>query len=409
MFYDIIIIGAGPAGLSIGSELSKDFNILVIEKDREINTNRCWMVLPNIIRKAKLQRFVLNKAKVSIYRSLTGLEAKSKQALNFTLDPSILIYWKKIIEKNKGIILTSCNFKSLKHKNRGVEILTSKDKFNCRLLIDASGWDSKILYKNKLIKEKYFCSVYAQFFKDIDWNKKRLVALASTMKTHKKSKQKFRKFMFICPSKYGEWVCTWVIGNKHLSKKHMHYNFIEAIKNSPYFDKIKKGKGLQVSNSIIPLYTLEKYALDNILPVGDAAGWPPAATGTGLNEILKKYIVVSKKIKKNLENNQLSQKKLEVINKFSNDEHCNVVLHKLIALLEMYVGDKKFDDFIDMINVVGDRTYNKFLSMSLTKKKIIQKLKIFHSRFTVSYILRKIPYKKLKSIFAEELFHYLRK
>jgi flavin-dependent dehydrogenase len=38
--FDVIIVGAGPAGLSIGSELSKNHKILVIEKNKIGETNK---------------------------------------------------------------------------------------------------------------------------------------------------------------------------------------------------------------------------------------------------------------------------------------------------------------------------------------------------------------------------------
>ena len=40
--YDVIIIGAGLAGLSLGSELSKKHNILVIEKSQIKKEHKTW-------------------------------------------------------------------------------------------------------------------------------------------------------------------------------------------------------------------------------------------------------------------------------------------------------------------------------------------------------------------------------
>ena len=35
---DVVVIGAGPAGLTAGSELSKDkqFNVIILEKDNQV-------------------------------------------------------------------------------------------------------------------------------------------------------------------------------------------------------------------------------------------------------------------------------------------------------------------------------------------------------------------------------------
>lgn len=41
--YDVIIIGAGPAGLLLSKELSKKYSVLVLEKNKVGDTNKNWL------------------------------------------------------------------------------------------------------------------------------------------------------------------------------------------------------------------------------------------------------------------------------------------------------------------------------------------------------------------------------
>ena len=56
--YDVIIIGAGLAGLSLGSELSKKHNVLIIEKDQIKKEHKTWTSEEAIIKEAGLEKFI---------------------------------------------------------------------------------------------------------------------------------------------------------------------------------------------------------------------------------------------------------------------------------------------------------------------------------------------------------------
>ena len=56
--YDVIIIGAGLAGLSLGSELSKKHNVLVIEKGQIKKEHKTWTTEESIIKDAGLEKFI---------------------------------------------------------------------------------------------------------------------------------------------------------------------------------------------------------------------------------------------------------------------------------------------------------------------------------------------------------------
>ena len=44
-FYDVVIVGAGPAGLAIASEVSKKLRVLVIDSKKQIaKTSRSWFI-----------------------------------------------------------------------------------------------------------------------------------------------------------------------------------------------------------------------------------------------------------------------------------------------------------------------------------------------------------------------------
>ena len=194
--YDAIIIGGGPAGLAIGSELSDDFKVLVIDKKKKAeNTNRSWFVPKFTITEGGAEE-LLDPKKGIVFRDnpnqlepngvgafltkTVGMDPRAWDArleggYPFLDEHSLLGYWAKNLEDNKEktnsrLLLNTIYFDHdifLKTSPRTgsprkhVEVRTSKGTFSADLLIDASGHESLIRTKYGFNDNKFFWwSVY---------------------------------------------------------------------------------------------------------------------------------------------------------------------------------------------------------------------------------------------------------
>ena len=57
--YDIIIAGAGPSGLSVAHDLSKDFKILLIDKRKIPYTTSAWYSYEDRVKKNNLDFYII--------------------------------------------------------------------------------------------------------------------------------------------------------------------------------------------------------------------------------------------------------------------------------------------------------------------------------------------------------------
>ena len=47
--FDVIIVGAGPAGLLLAKELSKKHKVIILEKNKIGDTNKSWVSYKDIL------------------------------------------------------------------------------------------------------------------------------------------------------------------------------------------------------------------------------------------------------------------------------------------------------------------------------------------------------------------------
>ena len=74
--YDVVIIGAGPAGLSAAAYLgnNSDLNALLLERNKIGETSKVWAEFPDRIRQAGLEDSVANETSHVQQRTYFGLD-----------------------------------------------------------------------------------------------------------------------------------------------------------------------------------------------------------------------------------------------------------------------------------------------------------------------------------------------
>jgi len=160
--YDVIIMGAGPAGLSVGSEISKELKVLVIDKKEHISDcHRSWLV-PDLCVQGGAANEILECAHNGVSRFLTNtfggacVQWDALLKYYFIDEHKVLPMWGKKLEESGAKILLECIYQDSEVEKDKVIVNTSKGTFTSRLLIDASGYNSPIRQKYGMINKEYW-------------------------------------------------------------------------------------------------------------------------------------------------------------------------------------------------------------------------------------------------------------
>jgi flavin-dependent dehydrogenase len=164
--FDVVVVGGGPAGLAIASELSSSFRVLVLEKGRAGATDRFWFVPPDVL-DAKTRPFTYGGVTRFLTRTYSmqgddlAWQAKLFDSYPYIKDNEILAHWLEEILVNGSLVLDHCSYLDHETDADGVDVSTDCGPFRGRLLIDCSGHDSAIVNKYGIDRNDfYWWSVY---------------------------------------------------------------------------------------------------------------------------------------------------------------------------------------------------------------------------------------------------------
>jgi len=330
--YDVIVIGAGPAGLTCATELERlGEKVVVVEKDTRIGEPVECAGLFNIdgLERLGIKKgpYVLNEAKGARFISASGAfaEIKAKESKAYVTDRGE--FDRFLAKSYKGELILGEAVTAARRVKNGFEVSTPKRKLEGKKVVIATGHETMLHKFFGLDAPKRFISTAQYEIKGATVGGYVELYVGSIAPGF---------FAWVIPvsddtARVGVGVLA---GNVH---EHMEA-FLKRLKKEGRFKE--KNKVLVKSGGLIPLYDpglkLEK---NSAYLVGDAAGQVKATTGGGVMI----GCLAAKALARAAHEGGSYEHKLEAINK-------ELYNHLLIRNVINKFGDEQYEHMVEFLN-----------------------------------------------------------
>ncbi len=341
--FDIIITGGGPAGLSSAAELSKNFKVLVLEKEKPGTTRSTWYSYEDRAKKYQLEDAIVVRTSYIKFTAPTTEHLMKDDCVIFDHNKVLEIWMERAIAN--GAEVKNEIFISYKNTRNQVSVKTNKGTYQARLLVDSMGITSPILASNNLIRRKDAWVIYGATMTNVDFeNPYQLEYLPLNDEDN--------TYIGIHPHSDTETNIYAFKGQKNTigNPEELKNKFEAAIRKiQPNAKKINSLKGTIVSG------TLKKYALDNVIFFGSSGMLNPDGCGMGFNQILMKHQEFARAIKNVMKTDTLDQKSLEKV-AFSLKDQEIINFQKIIGAFSLYFirSKGKWDGGVKWLNAMGE-------------------------------------------------------
>lgn len=383
--WDVVVVGAGPAGLCAAIELMKEnLKVIVLDRKQEIGCpKRCaeglslrWFKKMNLKPK---KEWAVNEIKGAELYAPNGksIKMKTQKIQGFVLERKMFEKYLAIEAVKKGAkILLKNQVVSAERKENGVELNVEENKIIkkifCKIVIACDGVDSltaKMLGMNTKLDLKETDSGYQYEMTGIKGYDEKLLHLFFGTNVAP------RGYIWIFPKRKGTANVGIGIGayEKETAKYYLD-KWIETQKG------LKNGSIIEVNAGVIPVGGfLEKMHADHLLVAGDAGHMVDPIHGGGIGIAMEggrlagKHAIIALKSKKFLE------KDLEKYTKEWYDISGHHLMRRLKGrhLLEK-LNDDDFNYMVESINIdealkIGNGTLTKKDKAILFTKKLIMR------------------------------------
>jgi len=403
--YDIIVVGAGMAGLSTAKRLSqeKNLNILLIEKEKNLTANHLVMTFNDIVERYELQEAVVLKFPSYEYYS-------SNKKTNTPIDKKHYSYYidlaklaKSYQKKIKCKIKTNIEIVDAKYVGNKLSLLDKNGKiYLSKMVVDCSGNTSVVADALGIERSKVYCNVLSYNITGPNIPRKNWSLPLLYMDYH-------------ITRSAGAWavqyhndtihvgissLCPYCESTRGDLQRRLDLFLLKAPGYSQYFKNHKvKGKKLYKISPV--LQAIDPMVKDNLLVVGDAAGQATAFFGMGSDPCFQMGEAAAEVAIKAIKEKNYSQKFLmeyEKIwwQKFGRFELKNILLRDACA---RFFDDDDWDQLVVALRKLKGYEFYKALRSEYDFKLIA---KIFPPKI-LFHILSRVTRVKLLALFHPKL------
>ena len=297
---DVVVLGAGIAGLLIGSELAQRHDVLILEKAAALPNTKYWLTDRG---SADLNPELL-PALDSIY---PGMAFTAYDGTSY-LAPGDFLLWNS--EKLLGALaakLTAANgriefgqrFYSLNTAGQKAVVYANDVRIECRLVIDCMGAESPIIYAKNVVDVLGFYLLYGATFRMRETLTP--VALHNLMLSHQPG------WVEAFPTSDGRLHLVLIVPTSQLrpaSDLKADFTFIST--KSPYAAHIESpNTDRHFLGGVVPVARMRRQALDRIFFYGEAGQVNPAASATALTRMLYNHRAIGRHLSECLRTDRL--------------------------------------------------------------------------------------------------------
>lgn len=392
-FYDVVVIGAGPAGLAVASEISKKLKVLIIDGKKEIKeTPRSWFI-PKFMcddgNADEIIPYTYNGVRRFLADTFSGVTNKAWESTLdggylFVKEHEVLKFWAEKVLKNGSSVELDCSYLdhtviTYREDVPPVEIHTTKGNVSCKMIVDASGHDSMILKKYHLDQPYYWWSVYGMIKNHkngIPENMKvgdymMWQTFQNTNPDEEESLNGGRPvFEYEVFDEKTSFPLLLFLRKEKISKEIMKNYFTEIMNESKVLANYKDTEIIEEKWGWYPSGGLsQNIAEDHVVFAGDSACWTTPC-GWGFAFIVKNYKNFSKAVIIAFENKKFKKDDLDELFKLKTAYKFQILFNK-IATRTLSLGNTKIiDKLLEFFDKLGFIYCEKTFTLSLTKKNI---------------------------------------